>query len=206
MADTMAATLGPPASLVLRGVMRPALSDVCVRLLGATGRKTLDPLLRNTVSPTVLRGSKKLNVIPSEASVLLDGRLLPGFTPADLIAELRDVALDDVEIELVRHDPAPTSPDMGLFGMLEGVLRHLDPRCTPMPLLLAGVTDARFFARLGIQTYGFLPMKLPPGFDFWATVHGADERIPASAIDFGSEAVYRALERYGNGDREAARA
>ncbi len=196
MTEAMAAGLSPPASQVVRGVTKPALSDLCIRLMGAGGH-ALDPLLRNTVSPTVLRASKKLNVIPSEASVLLDGRLLPGFAPSDLIAELRDVVLDDVEIELSRHDPGPAEPDMGMFDALAAVLRHLDPGCTPMPLLLAGVTDGRFFAKLGIQTYGFLPMKLPPGFDFWKTVHGADERIPASAIDFGSEAVYRALESYG---------
>jgi len=77
------------------------------------------------------------------------------------------------------------------------VLRHLDPGSNPVPLLMAGVTDGRFFSRLGIQTYGYLPMSLPPGFDFWQYLHAADERIPAAAVDFGSEAVYRVLERYG---------
>ena len=50
------------------------------------------------------------------------------------------------------------------------------------------MTDGRFFARLGIQTYGFLPMKLPAGFDFWSTVHGADERVPVDAVEFGADA------------------
>jgi hypothetical protein len=40
-------------------------------------------------------------------------------------------------------------------------------------------------------------MKLPSGFDFWSGVHGADERIPAAAIDFGANAVHEALERFG---------
>ena len=66
-----------------------------------------------------------------------------------------------------------------------------------MPLLMAGVTDARFFSRLGIQTYGFVPMNLPPDFDFWETVHAANERVPVTAVEFGAEAVYRALERFG---------
>ena len=64
-------------------------------------------------------------------------------------------------------------------------------------MLMAGVTDGRFFSRLGIQTYGFLPMKLPAGFDFWSAVHGADERAPVEAVEFGAEAVYRALQRFG---------
>ena len=68
---------------------------------------------------------------------------------------------------------------------------------------MPGVTDARFFARLGIQTYGFLPMKLPPGFDFWSGVHGADERIPADAVDFGADAVHQALAALRGGSADA---
>jgi hypothetical protein len=40
-------------------------------------------------------------------------------------------------------------------------------------------------------------MNLPPDFNFWTTVHNADERVPASAIEFGTEAIYRAINRYG---------
>jgi acetylornithine deacetylase/succinyl-diaminopimelate desuccinylase-like protein len=76
------------------------------------------------------------------------------------------------------------------------VLREIDPEGVPIPLLMAGVTDGRLFARLGIQTYGFTPMNLPSGFNFWATVHNADERVPASAIEFGTEAIHRAIQRY----------
>ena len=71
------------------------------------------------------------------------------------------------------------------------MLRELDPEGVPIPLLMAGVTDARLFARLGIQTYGFTPMNLPAGFNFWSTVHNADERVPADAIEFGTEAIHR---------------
>jgi acetylornithine deacetylase/succinyl-diaminopimelate desuccinylase-like protein len=64
-----------------------------------------------------------------------------------------------------------------------------------VPLLQIGVTDARFFSRLGIQTYGFVPMRLPAGFDFLPLVHAADERVPAEALAFGTEAISRALQR-----------
>jgi len=62
----------------------------------------------------------------------------------------------------------------------------------PMP----GVTDGRFFARLGIQSYGFTPMRLPPDFDFLSTMHAADERIPVEAVAFGSACMLRVLERF----------
>jgi len=55
----------------------------------------------------------------------------------------------------------------------------------------------RLFARLGIQTYGFLPMQLPKDMQFTKLIHAADERIPVEAIGFGTDAIYRVLERYG---------
>jgi acetylornithine deacetylase/succinyl-diaminopimelate desuccinylase-like protein len=58
------------------------------------------------------------------------------------------------------------------------------------------VTDAQFFSRLGIQTYGFLPMSLPKDLNFSQTIHGVDERVPVEALGFGSEALYDLLRRY----------
>ena len=164
----------------------------------SSGRRCgrLETLLRNTVNATIVRGGEKVNVIPAQIDLELDGRLLPGFTPDDLIGELHGIIGDDIEVELVRHDPGPAEPDLALFEMLAGVLRELDPEGIPMPLLQGGVTDARFFAQLGIQTYGFIPMRLPADFPVLKIVHAADERIPVAALEFGTEAVTRALQRF----------
>jgi acetylornithine deacetylase/succinyl-diaminopimelate desuccinylase-like protein len=196
MANAMAAASSPQLRIALRQLVKPSRASAALRLLGDRAA-TFAPLLRNTVSATIVHASDKVNVIPSEVSLVLDGRLLPGFGPDDLLSELRAVLGEDVALEVVRHDPGPAEPDMTLFKTLGDVLRHLDPGCVPVPLLMAGVTDGRFFSRLGIQTYGFMPMRLPAGFDFWQYIHAADERIPAAAVDFGSEGVYRALEKYG---------
>jgi acetylornithine deacetylase/succinyl-diaminopimelate desuccinylase-like protein len=91
-------------------------------------------------------------------------RALPGFSPDDMMAELRTLAGELVERELLRYEPPPPLEiDMGLYGVLARVMRETDPNGVPVPYVLARAkTDARFFARLGIQTYGFLPMHLPP--------------------------------------------
>jgi acetylornithine deacetylase/succinyl-diaminopimelate desuccinylase-like protein len=88
---------------------------------------------------------------------------------------------------------------MGMFETLASILREADPGGVPIPLLLPGVTDGRHFARLGIQTYGFLPMPLPGNFDFVKTIHAADERIPVGAVEFGTRAISSALRRFGAG-------
>ena len=190
------AASGGLGGLILSQLTNPLLTDRVVDILGERGR-IFDSILHNTVSPTILQGSTKINVIPSEVTVELDGRLLPGYHPDDMIAELNRIVGDNIEIEVVRHDPGPTEPDMGLFDLLAGILRQADPDGIPLPFLLSGVTDARFFSQLGIQTYGFLPMTLPEDFDFSQTIHAADERIPVEAIDFGANAIYELLQRFG---------
>jgi acetylornithine deacetylase/succinyl-diaminopimelate desuccinylase-like protein len=181
---------------VLRSLLKPRLTDAALRLLGAR-RVTIEPMLRNTVNATIVRGGGKINVVPSEIEVELDGRALPGLTPDVMIAEVQAVVGADVELELVRHDPGPAEPDLGRFDRLAEVLRELDPEGIPVPLLQIGVTDGRFLSQVGIQTYGFLPMRLPEDFAFTGLIHAADERIPVDALEFGAEAVWRAVQRLG---------
>jgi acetylornithine deacetylase/succinyl-diaminopimelate desuccinylase-like protein len=197
MIEGFASALPFPQNVVLRLLLRPALTDHVLDALGAMG-KTLDPLLHNTVSATGLRGSDSLNVIPAEVSVALDGRLLPGFGPEVMLAELGRLLGDEVQLELSCYEPGPAKADMGLYDTLAAILREADPQGTPSPLVIPGVTDARWFARLGIQTYGFTPLKLPAGLDFWTLIHAADERVPAAALDFGADAHYRLLQRFGS--------
>jgi acetylornithine deacetylase/succinyl-diaminopimelate desuccinylase-like protein len=83
-----------------------------------------------------------------------------------------------------------------MFDKLAGVLREADPASVPVPWLLSGATDARYFSRLGIWTYGFLPMQLPDGFNFINFIHAADERIPLAALDFGVKAIYQVLQQF----------
>ncbi len=193
--ERIAAELPRKEATVMRSLLKPRLTDTALRLIGERAATT-EPMLRNTVNATIVRGGEKINVVPSEIVVELDGRLLPGFEPADLIAEVQAIVGRDVELELVRHDPGPPEPDLGLFEMLAGVLRELDPDGIPVPFLQIGVTDARFFGRVGIESYGFLPMRMPDDFVGLQYIHAADERVPAAALEFGAEAVWRAVQRF----------
>ena len=190
--------LSPPARAGIAALLNPRFTGLALRLLGARGR-TFAPLFRNTVNPTVVRGGDQINVVPGEVFLDLDGRLLPNFTPEQLISELRTLtgASSDIEIEVLSYDQGPKKPDMGLFDTLSSVLQESDPEGIPVPMLMPAATDGRLFARLGIQTYGFIPMLLPKTLDFAATIHGPNERVPVDAINFGAAAIYRLLQRYG---------
>ena len=197
MIATLAAVLPRTQGAVLRRLLVPSLTDRVLDLLGPLGAN-FDNLLHNTAVPTVIRGGEKNNVIPSEITVELDCRVLPGFTTEQVLAELRALAGPDVELEVLRAHLTPSAtPDMGLYETLAGVLKEADAEGTPLPYMLGAVTDAYFFSQLGIQCYGFLPMRLPPGWSVPAMAHAADERIPLEALEFGTNAIFEVLGRYG---------
>jgi acetylornithine deacetylase/succinyl-diaminopimelate desuccinylase-like protein len=195
MIEAIAADVPRAPAMPLRGLLVPALTDRLLDRFGERGR-IFDPLLHNTVSATIVGGGEKVNVIPDAIALTLDGRLLPGFSPEQFFAELRALAGIEMEFEVLRHDPVAAEPDLALFDMLAGVLGELDPAAKAIPMLLPGITDGRFFSRLGIQTYGFLPMQLPAELPFMQLIHAENERLPADAVEFGTAALGRALERF----------
>jgi len=197
MISSMAAAAPRGTGFLLRRLLSPRWTDRILARLGEAGRN-LEPLFRNTVNATLVRGGDKPNVIPSEISLGLDARVLPGFTLDDLLAELRPMLGPSVDIKVRLYDPGPSAPDFGLLGLLEELLRLADPGAVPIPYLLPGSSDARFFSQLGIQTYGYTPMNLPADFNFFETIHAADERIPVSAVDFGAGVLSQLIDRYGD--------
>ena len=196
MIESMAAALPRAKGFVLRRLLHPLWTDRILACLGEAGRN-LEPLFRNTVNATLVRGGDKPNVIPSEIVLGLDARLLPGFTLDDLLGELRPILGAEIEFDVRLYDRSSADPDFGLVDLLGGLLCQAEPEAIPVPYLLPGRSDARFFSRLGIQTYGFTPMNLPEEFNFFETIHAADERIPAAAVKFGTDVLFRLIQRYG---------
>jgi acetylornithine deacetylase/succinyl-diaminopimelate desuccinylase-like protein len=200
--EAIAAALPPEMSGLAMGLLDPATTDAVLdHMLGLgtemrEAARSLDAVLHNTANATVLRGGEKTNVIPSEIVVEFDGRLLPGYKPEDMLSELESLLGDEVEVEVVRFTAFEKPIDMSLYDTLAGIMREMDPEGVPVPYVLSGVTDAVNFAMLDIQSYGFTPMLLPKGFNYIETVHAADERIPAEAMDFGTEAIYKLLTRF----------
>ena len=103
---------------------------------------------------------------------------------------------EDADVQVERYDDGPPTVDMSLLPYLEGLLERADRGSKAIPYLVAGGTDAKWFHELGIDTYGFTPMRLPEGLDFMALFHGADERIPVDALEFGVELMHEAVAGY----------
>ncbi len=195
MLTMMASTLSSsPTGSRMQQLLDPSQASAVLDQLG-TYTHFFDPILHNTVNVTILHGGHKINVIPSEIVLEMDGRLLPGYAPDDMIRELHELVGEDIEFELIRYGKGRVEPNMGFFTTLADILHEADPLGIVVPTLMPAVTDGRFFSELGIQTYGFLPMDLYEGFDFLSALHAADERIPVAALNFGANALHEALRR-----------
>jgi acetylornithine deacetylase/succinyl-diaminopimelate desuccinylase-like protein len=152
--------------------------------------------LRTTSNPTMLTAGYKHNVIPDEATALVDIRTLPGEEEA-VLARVRELVGDDVEIETVHTDVGLENRFEGpLVDAMVGLLGRHDPGAPVLPYLLSGGTDNKGLSELGITGYGFVPMLLPPGIDFPAMFHGVDERVPLEALDFGTRVLTDLLLEY----------
>ncbi|MGW1144911.1 M20/M25/M40 family metallo-hydrolase [Streptomyces sp. NPDC002454] len=151
------------------------------------------PVVRNSTTPTVLKAGYKVNVIPGEATALIDGRCLPG-TEEEFRATLDELTGPDVEWEFLHHEIPLQSPvDTPTYARMRAVLEESVPTARVVPFMMSGGTDAKHFSRLGITGYGFTPLRLPEGYDYGAMFHGVDERVPVDALHFGVRVLDRFL-------------
>ncbi|MEZ3161757.1 M20/M25/M40 family metallo-hydrolase [Microbacterium sp. BWT-B31] len=149
--------------------------------------------LRNTATPTVLEAGGKTNIIPAEATARLDIRVLPG-QDENLKAELRALVDDDIDIRWGRWWSATEAPvDSPLLAVLQRAIDAEDPGSLVVPYLLPASTDNKHFARLGIAGYGFVPLRVPDGFDVFGQFHAADERVPVESLRFCARTTARIL-------------
>ncbi|WP_406690400.1 M20/M25/M40 family metallo-hydrolase [Saccharopolyspora sp. ID03-671] len=153
------------------------------RIIGAT--------LRDTANPTMLTAGYKHNVIPSVAEAAVDCRILPGREEV-FDRELAELLGPDVEREWVGLPPVETKFEGRLVEQMQASLLAEDPGAKALPYMMSGGTDAKSFARLGMNCYGFAPLQLPADLDFSALFHGVDERVPVDALKFG----VRVLDRF----------
>ncbi len=149
--------------------------------------------VRNSANPTMLQAGYKINVIPGEAVGHVDGRVLPGYE-AEFRASLDELTGADVTWEYAHSEiPLEAPLDAPVMASMAQALLAEDPGSTIVPYCMSGGTDAKQFSRLGLTCYGFTPLVLPEGYDYYAMFHGTDERIPLSALEAGVRIMDRFL-------------
>jgi acetylornithine deacetylase/succinyl-diaminopimelate desuccinylase-like protein len=160
-------------------------------------RRSIDAMLRDTATPTVLRAGKKVNVLPGSGEAEVDVRTLPGTDQVAFLEHLQAVVGDLAAIESVVTLPAVEWPaDAEIVAHMYAALRAADPEAIALPMMITPGTDAKALVQLGIPCYGFAPLRMDPDVPFLSLFHGHDERVSVSAIAFGLPVLAEVVARY----------
>ena len=179
----------------MRDVGDPARAEAAGR---AIGRDIMfGAMLRHTVSPTLVKGGFRGNVIPAQAEATLNVRMLPGTDPEALAGELRRRIADPRVAVSFPPPTRPEAPAMPFEGPVVEAARaaasEVLPGAVVVPLLSTGATDSAQLRAVGIQAYGLLPFPLTT--EDTARMHGENERMPVASLETGLRLLYGIVAR-----------
>jgi acetylornithine deacetylase/succinyl-diaminopimelate desuccinylase-like protein len=163
--------------------------------------ESLNFLLRDTISLTMLGGSEQTNVIPPEAWANLDVRILPGGDPKALLANIRRVVDDpyvtveplNAEFREANYSPTNTT----LYDAIREVSEKYFPGTPVVPHITSGYTENQRYRPLGINAYGFNPYTATE--EEGNTEHGNDERIRVEEVRRGPRILFDVVAKVAEG-------
>jgi acetylornithine deacetylase/succinyl-diaminopimelate desuccinylase-like protein len=154
--------------------------------------ESLNFLLRDTISLTMLGGSRQTNVIPPEAWANLDVRILPGGDPKAVQAALQEVVNDpNVTVEALNREFQEANysgTDTALYAAIREVSAKYFPGTPVVPHITSGYTENQRYRPLGINSYGFNPHTATD--EEGNTEHGNDERIRVEEVRRGPRVLF----------------
>lgn len=133
-----------------------------------------------TIAPTILKAGIKDNVLPIDATAIVNFRILPGDSVQGVINHVKKAVNDpDIEIKSLGEfdsEPSPvSSPDAAAFQKLQRTIKSCYPNVLVTPYLVLGATDARYYRNLSENIYRFTPYQLDE--EDLKRPHGTNERI-----------------------------
>jgi len=154
--------------------------------------------LRDTITPTHIRGGDSPNSVPAEASAWLNCRLLPTTDMDTFLAGLKTaIAADGVSLQMMSEPRTPLPPAMTcedeLFKAITAAAAELLPGTPVAGGLNAGSTDSEYLRRAGVTAYG---LGLASGYGGMADAHVPDEHISERSLNFHLRLVYDIVSRF----------
>lgn len=180
-------------------IMALELEITTDELVGCEGepflRKLLDGMQRNTltVESFVMEGTEGL--MPSQAVIQLIGSICPGSSASEMLHEMRR-EFGNVEITSDTESPAAREVDYSQVHLLVDALQKHEQNARAVPYMFPGTTDAGILAQLGVQTYGFTPIDLPPHCKALEMIHAPDERVPVKSLVECAKILHEVILRY----------
>jgi len=173
------------------------VADPAVQKYLAEHEPSAANMLRTSISPTIVKGGFRINVIPSEAEADLDVRALPDEDMDHFYAELRRV-IGDKAVDVgprtregeLRPASRPSRLDSEMFRALEHAQKRMFPEAITLPSMIRGATDNAQLRAKGVDAYGFGTMT--PEHESHAA-HTEDERVLEAAVPKLAEFLWNAV-------------
>jgi acetylornithine deacetylase/succinyl-diaminopimelate desuccinylase-like protein len=188
----LAAISPPEKALLYKNVEDPTLTQQIQETFRASDI-TRNSMLRTSISPNIIKGGFRGNVIPGDAEATLDVRALPDEDMEAFLSTLRSV-IDDPAIEIIPQwgeDARPVTPpsrlDSEMFLALERGQKRMFPKAITLPMMLTGATDSAQLRAKGVQAYGIGSLATEEDGN---RIHGNDERLSISGLRPFLEFVY----------------
>jgi len=139
---------------------------------------TTNAMIRDTHATTMAKGSEASNVISTEASAVINFRMLPGTTIEQVLDWVRKTIRDDsMKMEVLFHTPPSriSNPESQEFLMIEAVIAKVFPSAITAPYLMFGGTDALWYEQVSDNVYRFTPALMDR--EELSRMHNSDERF-----------------------------
>lgn len=144
-----------------------------------SGTKSGDATQRTTTAPTIIHAGQKDNVLPIDASAVVNFRILPGETSQTVIQRVKEVIADErITVKPygnINEPSALSDPEAAPFAQLHRTIRAVFPEAIVAPYLVLGGTDARFYRNICPNVYRFMPVRMTD--ETLKMPHGTNERI-----------------------------
>lgn len=135
-------------------------------------------MIRTTAAPTVFQAGEKYNVLPGRARAMVNFRLLPGDSVAEVTSRTQDIVGSEITVKqvgAVSEASAVSSTTAFGYRSIEQTIREMFPGAVVAPGLLIASTDSRHMAGISDNIYRFSPVRA--GSEDLPRFHGTNERI-----------------------------
>ena len=142
---------------------------------------TTDAMIRTTMAPTIINGGNKSNVLPSEASAIINFRIRQGDSINKVKEHVTNTINDnDITVEVLRNtlfsEPSKVSnPSSQSFNIIHKTIKEIFNNVVVAPGLVIATTDSRHYQNISKDIYRFMPIELSP--DDLSMIHGYNEKI-----------------------------
>lgn len=196
----------PETKVMIREVARLAGIDTRItksnlqRVIRGIGSKTLEAYLsavtRMTVSPNMVVGGAKTNIIPDSCEADIDVRVLPG-QDQNYVLEEFGRTIKNVKMEIIRYRPPTFSTSKSIYyRLMENTLKQFVGNVPVLPSISSGGTDSGFLRDIGIPCYGISMMTLNTDNAITQTIHGKNEKLDIGSLRLKADYLITLAQNY----------